>query len=359
MSEISEGRIAEGEQRLEQLAAAGSAHALLQWARLHLYGLAPQPDTVRALKHLDTAAETGLGEARYMRALATATRSWQGGWWADLLSAAHAADLPLAWRSLGLLFGRLPRNDAQAFAQYALLRAARRGDGLSGALAQARTARRGTDTSPEMPTVDPGTFTRLPEGLGNRHWQLAEGMLSEDECLAIRLLAAGQLTPSQAIDPASGAGLRLPIRTSDDATLDPLIEDLALVLLRTRLCALADTPPENAEPLAVLRYRPGQEYRLHRDTLPPSLLADPEQGRGGQRVATVVAYLNAVTEGGETAFPRRGLRITPVPGAALAFRNLTGDGSIDEDSLHAGLPVLRGEKWIATFWLRQRPLRAF
>ena len=44
---------------------------------------------------------------------------------------------------------------------------------------------------------------------------------------------------------------------------------------------------------------------------------------------------------------------------SIAFRNLTADGRPDPDSLHAGLPVARGEKWLATLWLRQRSCRAF
>ena len=49
----------------------------------------------------------------------------------------------------------------------------------------------------------------------------------------------------------------------------------------------------------------------------------------------------------------------PRPGAALAFRNVLADGTTDEDSLHAGLPVRRGEKWIATLWIREGAVRGF
>ncbi len=240
-------------------------------------------------------------------------------WANDLFAAATRAEHPLAWRSLGLLYGR----------------------------------------QDEPPALDLDALHGRPPAFGAEGWQLAEGQLRTEESRALRFLAGGLLQASQAIDPDTGNGQRLRVRTSDDATLDPLMEDVALVLVRRRLCALAGLPATHAEPFVVLRYRPGQEYRPHRDTLPPSTLADPVQGRGGQRTATVVSYLCPVAGGGETEFPRRGLRIRPVAGAALAFRNVLPDGRIDEDSLHAGLPVTQGEKWIATLWLRENPLRGF
>ena len=71
------------------------------------------------------------------------------------------------------------------------------------------------------------------------------------------------------------------------------------------------------------------------------------------------AYLNDVEAGGATRFPVADVTVPPRAGAAIAFRNLTADGQPDPDSLHAGLPVERGEKWLATLWLRQRSCRAF
>jgi len=65
-------------------------------------------------------------------------------------------------------------------------------------------------------------------------------------------------------------------------------------------------------------------------------------------------YLNTPEEGGGTAFPRIGLTVTAMRGSAVYFAYDSGD----ESSLHAGLPVLKGEKWIATKWLRERPYQA-
>jgi prolyl 4-hydroxylase len=78
---------------------------------------------------------------------------------------------------------------------------------------------------------------------------------------------------------------------------------------------------------------------------------EPVTKIGGQRIASVVMYLNTPEEGGGTAFPEVGVTVTARRGSAAYFAYEAGD----RKSLHAGLPVIRGEKWIATKWLRQRP----
>ncbi len=80
-------------------------------------------------------------------------------------------------------------------------------------------------------------------------------------------------------------------------------------------------------------------------------------GGAGQRLRTVIAYLNVPGAGGETAFPLLGQTIKPQLGHVLRFDNVDGDGRINENSLHAGLPVKQGLKWICTLWIRQNALR--
>jgi prolyl 4-hydroxylase len=113
----------------------------------------------------------------------------------------------------------------------------------------------------------------------------------------------------------------------------------------------------NSEPLTLLRYGIGDQYRPHRDYFFPSApqLAQP----GGQRHSTVCVYLNNVQEGGETVFPDKGVTVQPQRGRAVMFRSLHADGSTDASSLHAGMPVLAGEKWLASCWIRVNPLRQF
>lgn len=124
------------------------------------------------------------------------------------------------------------------------------------------------------------------------------------------------------------------------------------------MASAAGVPLDHAEHLVVLRYEPGQEYRPHRDYRPPSSI-ERDRPEAGNRMRTICAYLNTVEAGGQTEFPVAGLRVEPRPGRAVVFENLHPDGSPDPDSLHAGLPVERGEKWLATLWLRQGRYRAF
>lgn len=108
-----------------------------------------------------------------------------------------------------------------------------------------------------------------------------------------------------------------------------------------------------AETVQVVRYEPGQEYKPHLDAFDWSngkhALA---QYDGRQREATILVYLDAPEAGGETVFPELGLRVAPIPRAALFWRNVRPDGSIDRRTLHGGAPVMRGVKYAANLWFR-------
>lgn len=135
--------------------------------------------------------------------------------------------------------------------------------------------------------------------------------------------------------------------------------DLWLRQMQRRLAMLAGIPFLHAERLAVLRYDVGEEYRPHRDYLRGDDLAELRPERAGQRVTTAFCYLNDVQAGGDTNFPVLGTRITPQRGRVVVFDNVLADGLPDPSTLHAGCPVERGEKWLATLWFRERPLREF
>jgi predicted 2-oxoglutarate/Fe(II)-dependent dioxygenase YbiX len=185
-----------------------------------------------------------------------------------------------------------------------------------------------------------------------------DSLLSADECRLLMAAARPRLSHSHTLDPQSGAKSFNAIRTSQDASFDPLQEDLALRLVQARMATAAGVELVFAEPLIVLRYAPGEQYHPHRDYLPSAALAD-NRPQAGDRAGTICAYLNDVEAGGETVFPAAGVTIAPTAGSAIAFANLQSDGSPDPDSLHAGLPVERGEKWLATLWIRQGPYRDF
>lgn len=184
--------------------------------------------------------------------------------------------------------------------------------------------------------------------------RIHEGVLTAEECRLVVAMGRPHLRRSQIVDRAQGSGMELEVRTSSDASFDMLLDDFSLRLLQLRLCALAGAELVQAENLILLRYRPGERYLPHRDYLPPSAI-----DHAGQRRSTVCCYLNQPPGGGATEFPLLGIRVDPAVGRALVFDNLHADGSPDPDSQHAGLPVDRGEKWLATLWIRERAFREF
>jgi prolyl 4-hydroxylase len=171
-------------------------------------------------------------------------------------------------------------------------------------------------------------------------------LFSAAECDFLIAEARPWLEPSIVIDPQSGRALRNPVRTSDGMSFALVLENPAIHALNRRLAAVTGTEAKQGESLQVLRYRPGQEYKPHFDAV---------AGEPNQRILTVLVYLTDDYEGGETLFLRTGLRFKGRRGDALVFRNALADGRADEMSQHAGLPVTKGEKLIASRWIRARP----
>jgi prolyl 4-hydroxylase len=134
-----------------------------------------------------------------------------------------------------------------------------------------------------------------------------------------------------------------PIRTSDGSAIHWLIEDPATHAINRRIAALSDTSVHQGEPLYILRYRPGQQYRPHLDWLPPP----------NRRVKTALIYLNNDYQGGETEFPKVGLKVRGQMGDALVFTSALPNGDLDPLAEHSGLPVTAGTKYLASRWIRE------
>jgi len=177
------------------------------------------------------------------------------------------------------------------------------------------------------------------------------GLLSDEECTALMDLAAPRLMRSETIDNATGGSEVNAARTSDGMFFErgeaPLI-----TTIEQRIAELLRWPVVNGEGLQILRYRPGAEYRPHHDYFDPQ---HPGTAcileRGGQRVGTLVVYLNTPERGGATTFPDVGLEVAPVRGNAVFFSY--DRAHADTRTLHGGAPVTAGEKWVATKWLRE------
>lgn len=173
---------------------------------------------------------------------------------------------------------------------------------------------------------------------------LLGGLLAKDECRYLMALAEPELQPSFVIDPATGGRMPHPVRTSFGTSFGPTQEDLVVNRINRRIAAATSTKVEAGEPLHMLRYAPGQEYKPHLDAIP---------GAANQRVLTVLVYLNDGYKGGETDFPELGIAIGGAAGDALMFRNTEADGRADPRTRHSGLPVTSGTKWLATRWIRE------
>lgn len=172
------------------------------------------------------------------------------------------------------------------------------------------------------------------------------GLLSPEECRYVTILARPSLQPSFVQDPATGRRIPHPVRTSSGMSFGPLMEDFVVNRINRRLAAVTGTDIGWGEPLHVLNYAPGQEYKPHVDYLP---------GTDNQRAWTVLLYLNQDYRGGATRFDSIGVEFAGRTGDALIFRNLDEEGRPDPATRHAGLPVTEGAKWLATRWIRQRP----
>ncbi|CAI6011316.1 unnamed protein product [Closterium sp. NIES-65] len=157
-----------------------------------------------------------------------------------------------------------------------------------------------------------------------------------------------------------------PIRTSYGTFLETAQDDV-IKRIEDRIATWTFLAPENQESMQVLRYAVGQKYDAHHDFFEE----DEKQQQGGHRYATVLMYLTDGFHGGETVFPdsekdkqekddtwsdcgKQGVAAKPVKGDALLFFSLKPSAEPDLASLHAGCPVLAGEKWSATKWIHVR-----
>lgn len=292
---------------LERDANAGSGAALLELARLYLVGRDVPRDLSRARAYFAQAAAAGehAAAAVYRAFVANGT----GG----------AADWPAALRLL-----EADRVDPDAGEQLALI----------AAMALDATGAGATPRVGEQLSAAPRIV-------------LFPGFVSDAEADYLVARATPRFQPALVVHPVTRQQIPDPIRTSNLAAFPLALEQPAIHAINRRIAAASQTDVEAGEPLTVLRYRPGQQYRAHLDTLPRV---------DNQRLATMLVYLNDGYDGGETHFPKLGLKVRAQKGDALLFYNLRGDGQPDPLTLHEGMVVSAGEKLVASRWIRKSRL---
>ncbi|KAK4346965.1 hypothetical protein RND71_033304 [Anisodus tanguticus] len=196
--------------------------------------------------------------------------------------------------------------------------------------------------------------------------------LSKEECEYLISLAKPHMQKSSVVDSATGKSMDSRVRTSSGTFLargrDKMIRDI-----EKRIADFTFIPVEHGEGLQVLHYEVGQKYESHYDYF----LDEFNTKNGGQRIATVLMYLSDVEEGGETVFPaakgnysavpwwnelsecgKGGLSVKPKMGDALLFWSMKPDATLDPSSLHGGCPVIKGNKWSSTKWMRVHEYKA-
>ena len=305
---VQRGEIATGLQLLQRASGAGDADASFELGLWLFHGQLVRRDLRNARACFRQAAESGNGTAQsvYLSLLANGI----GG----------ERDWPEALR----LLGQLSQVEEAAAEQLALLS--------------------------EMSLNDSGDPCGTPQGeriLDTPEVTLFRRFAFPAECSYLIRVAEPAFQPATVGHVSGGAQQQnRQIRTCDVAAFPWIAEDLVIQSFNRRIAAASATIAECGEPLQVLRYRPGQEFKPHRDCLPPG---------ENQRMFTMLVYLNDDYEGGETEFLKTGFKIKGSAGDAILFRNADEAGNPDEHSLHAGLPVTSGVKLLASRWIRQHP----
>lgn len=292
--------------RVRRAAAAGNVDALFTLATWMLAG-DPVPRDLAAARAL-------LGRARAIGHVDAALM--------EIALVANGSGGPADWPRATALLARAAVADPVAAAQQALLQAmALRPDGAPERVPAAETL------------VAAPLVRRVP------------ALLSPAECAHLARTGAPFLAPALVADPQTGRNRPDPVRRCSTAVIGPAREDLVVRAILLRIAAVTGTVPAAGEPLTVLRYGPGEEFRPHLDTLPGAAAAN-------QRRWTVLVYLNQGYAGGETRFDALDLTVAGRAGDALIFANTDATGTPDPRTRHAGLPIRTGTKWLATRWIR-------
>ncbi|KAK9827628.1 hypothetical protein WJX81_000570 [Elliptochloris bilobata] len=197
-------------------------------------------------------------------------------------------------------------------------------------------------------------------------------LLTDEECNHLVEKAKPHQVKSTVVDSDTGKSVPSNVRTSSGSWYLRR-ENREIADIEARIAKYTAIPVEHGEGLQILHYQHMEKYEAHWDYFVDS--TGINTGNGGQRLATLLIYLSDVEEGGETVFPnsaakphegnasfstcaQRGVAFKPKKGDALLFYSLLPNGKLDPLSLHGGCPVIRGNKWSATKWMRVGPYAA-
>ena len=190
-----------------------------------------------------------------------------------------------------------------------------------------------------------------------RVW-IAENFATPELCEWLVARAGGRFKPALMRDVTTGVAKALDSRTCSDFVFDIVEGGLVMLLLRIKISNVTSIPVPHMEPPQIFHYLIGEEIKPHHD-----FLFDGTRGYGadgsyqGDRLATFLLYLNDGYEGGDLEFPKGNYRYKGKAGDGIFFASQR-DGKPDPTSLHAASPVTRGEKFILSQWIHDRPFTA-
>ncbi|WP_041967556.1 2OG-Fe(II) oxygenase [Mesobacillus selenatarsenatis] len=169
-------------------------------------------------------------------------------------------------------------------------------------------------------------------------------VLSDEECDELMKLSKDKLQRSKIGNTREVDQLR----TSSSTFIEDA-ENEIVARVEKRISQIMNIPDEHGEGLQILNYKIGQEYKAHFDFF-TSNVSNP-------RISTLVMYLNDVEQGGETYFPKLNFSVSPQKGSAVYFEYFYDNQDLNDLTLHGGAPVVIGDKWAATQWMRRKRVK--
>lgn len=187
------------------------------------------------------------------------------------------------------------------------------------------------------------------------HLRAYPGIVSKAECAWLTEAALPRLSEVTVFDQRSGSQARHFDRDNSAICYQIAELDFLSEVVRARISAATRVPVPFFEPPQILRYQPGQRFKLHADFFDPAITGHREEiAARGQRVGTFLIYLNDDYAAGETEFPESGIKWRGKAGDGLFFANVDRAGQPDRRAVHAGLPPRGGDKWVFSQWIRDR-----
>lgn len=177
-----------------------------------------------------------------------------------------------------------------------------------------------------------------------------KGFMSPDECARMIAIIDRSLRMSTTTDAFADPEVRTSQSSDIGQMGEPFVHEI-----EDRMAGGLGIHWSYSDTTQAQRYAVGEEYKAHYDYFTPgtrdfSVFCEER----GQRTWTFMVYLNTVEGGGATRFRRLDKAFRPQTGMAVIWNNLTPDGQINPNTLHHGMKVRAGVKYIITKWFRER-----